>query len=122
MAKAKKKSAKEASNTFHNIMAASVKGNPAPKTSQMKKSVIIPFEGRRLVFPYKVETNHKGDTIFTVDTTGIGVSDYFKENLIGTLKANKTTFVDIAFANDTANKLQRQIYIAIFTAEGIEYF
>ena len=27
MAKAKKKSAKEASNTFHNIMAASVKGN-----------------------------------------------------------------------------------------------
>ena len=32
MAKAvKKKSAKEASNLFHNIMAASVKGNPKPK-------------------------------------------------------------------------------------------
>ncbi len=31
MAKAKKKSAKEASETFHNIMAASVKGNPKPK-------------------------------------------------------------------------------------------
>lgn len=28
---AKKKSAKEASNLFHNIMAASVKGNPKPK-------------------------------------------------------------------------------------------
>jgi hypothetical protein len=27
----KKKSAKEASNVFHNIMAASVKGNPKPK-------------------------------------------------------------------------------------------
>ena len=33
MAKAKKKSAKEASETFHNIMAASVKGNPKPKKS-----------------------------------------------------------------------------------------
>ena len=30
MAKAKKKSAKEASNVFHNIMQASVKGNPKP--------------------------------------------------------------------------------------------
>jgi hypothetical protein len=30
MAKAKKKSAKEASSTFHNIMAAAVKGNPKP--------------------------------------------------------------------------------------------
>jgi hypothetical protein len=30
MAKAKKKSAKEASNIFHNIMQASVKGNPKP--------------------------------------------------------------------------------------------
>ena len=30
MAKPKKKSAKEASNIFHNIMQASVKGNPKP--------------------------------------------------------------------------------------------
>ena len=30
MAKAKKKTAKKASDTFHNIMAASVKGNPKP--------------------------------------------------------------------------------------------
>jgi hypothetical protein len=30
MAKAIKKSAKESSNIFHNIMAASVKGNPKP--------------------------------------------------------------------------------------------
>ncbi|MFL5741390.1 MAG: hypothetical protein ACJ75B_14295 [Flavisolibacter sp.] len=40
MAKAKKKSAKEASNTFHNIMQASVKGNPKPNdfnTSQLLK-------------------------------------------------------------------------------------
>ena len=37
MAKAKKKSAKEASNTFHNIMAASVKGNPKPKKKAAKK-------------------------------------------------------------------------------------
>ena len=39
MAKAiKKKPAKEASNTFHNIMAASVKGNPKPKKKVAKKS------------------------------------------------------------------------------------
>lgn len=38
MAKAiKKKSAKEASSTFHNIMAASVKGNPKPKKKAGKK-------------------------------------------------------------------------------------
>jgi len=38
MAKAvKKKSAKEASNIFHNIMAASVKGNPKPKKKKTKK-------------------------------------------------------------------------------------
>jgi hypothetical protein len=41
MAKAvKKKSAKEASNTFHNIIGASVKGNPKPikKTAKKTKS------------------------------------------------------------------------------------
>ncbi len=41
MAKAKK-SAKESSNIFHNIMAASVKGNPKPinaKTLPAKKKV-----------------------------------------------------------------------------------
>ena len=39
MAKAapKKKSAKEASALFHNIMAASVKGNPKPKQAAKKK-------------------------------------------------------------------------------------
>ncbi len=39
MAKAKKKSAKKASETFHNIMAASVKGNskPAPKKKGTNK-------------------------------------------------------------------------------------
>ena len=38
MAKAvKKKSAKEASNLFHNIMRASVKGNPKPKKKTLKK-------------------------------------------------------------------------------------
>ena len=40
MAKAvKKKSSKEASNIFHNIMAASVKGNPVPvkKKAAIKK-------------------------------------------------------------------------------------
>ena len=39
MAKAKKKTAKKASDTFHNIMAASVKGNPKPnkKSNQKKK-------------------------------------------------------------------------------------
>ena len=40
MAKAIKKSPKEASNTFHNIIKASVKGNPAPspkKTATKKK-------------------------------------------------------------------------------------
>jgi hypothetical protein len=37
MAKAKKKSAKEASNIFHNIMRASVKGNPKPKEKKDKK-------------------------------------------------------------------------------------
>jgi hypothetical protein len=37
MAKAaKKKSAKEASNIFHNIMAASVKDNPKPKKKTAK--------------------------------------------------------------------------------------
>jgi hypothetical protein len=38
MAKAKKKSAKEASNIFHNIMQASVKGNPKSKKSVKKKT------------------------------------------------------------------------------------
>jgi len=37
MAKSKKKSAKEASSLFHNIMAASVKGNPKPKKNDKKK-------------------------------------------------------------------------------------
>lgn len=38
MAKAsKKKSAKAASNIFHNIMAASVKGNPKPKKKAATK-------------------------------------------------------------------------------------
>jgi len=38
MAKAKKKSAKEASNIFHSIMKASVKDNPKPKDKGKKKS------------------------------------------------------------------------------------
>lgn len=38
MAKAKKKSAKEASHTFHNIMAASVKGNPKPSVKNPKQT------------------------------------------------------------------------------------
>lgn len=33
----KKKAAKEASNIFHNIMAASVKGNPKPKKKAGKQ-------------------------------------------------------------------------------------
>lgn len=33
----KKKSAKEASNIFHNIMAASVKGNPKPVKKKVTK-------------------------------------------------------------------------------------
>ena len=33
----KKKSAKKASDIFHNIMAASVKGNPKPKKKATKK-------------------------------------------------------------------------------------
>ena len=37
MAKAKKKSAKESSNIFHSVMAASVKGNPKPKKATKKK-------------------------------------------------------------------------------------
>ncbi len=37
MAKTKKKSAKEASNTFHNIMKASVAGNPKPKAKKAAK-------------------------------------------------------------------------------------
>jgi hypothetical protein len=36
MAKATKKTPKEASNLFHNIMAASVKGNPKPVTQPKK--------------------------------------------------------------------------------------
>jgi hypothetical protein len=40
MAKAKKKSAKEASNTFHNIMKASVKNNPKPKKEDKEKKSI----------------------------------------------------------------------------------
>ena len=34
----KKKSAKEASNLFHNIMAASVKGNPKPIKKKLSKN------------------------------------------------------------------------------------
>jgi len=40
MAKEKKKSAKEASNTFHKIMQASVKGNPKPKEKPKQKKGI----------------------------------------------------------------------------------
>lgn len=40
MAKAvKKKGAKEASNIFHSIMAASVKGNPKPKKKKADKNI-----------------------------------------------------------------------------------
>ena len=39
MAKANKKSAKESSNIFHNIMAASVKGNPKPKPKSKQAKV-----------------------------------------------------------------------------------
>jgi hypothetical protein len=38
MATPKKKPAKEASSLFHNIMAASVKGNPKPVKKSAKKS------------------------------------------------------------------------------------
>lgn len=38
MAKAAKKTAKAASTTFHNIMAASVKGNPKPKKTAKKNN------------------------------------------------------------------------------------
>jgi hypothetical protein len=37
MAKAKKKSSKQSSDTFHNIMKASVSGNPKPKKKVKKK-------------------------------------------------------------------------------------
>ena len=38
MVKENIKSAKEASNTFHNIMQASVKGNPKPKNKKNGKN------------------------------------------------------------------------------------
>jgi hypothetical protein len=38
LAKAQKKSAKKASETFHKIMQASVKGNPMPKKKAAKKT------------------------------------------------------------------------------------
>lgn len=44
MAKAKKKPAKEASNLFHNIMAASVKGNPKPASINRKGNYSLPVE------------------------------------------------------------------------------
>lgn len=37
MRKKEKKTAQEASNVFHNIMAASVQGNPKPKEKKVKK-------------------------------------------------------------------------------------
>jgi len=37
----KKKPAKEASTTFHNIMAASVKGNPKPNKEVKNKSIEV---------------------------------------------------------------------------------
>lgn len=37
MTKPKKKSAKQSSDIFHNIMAASVSGNPKPKKKTKKK-------------------------------------------------------------------------------------
>jgi hypothetical protein len=39
MSKEKKKSAKEASSIFHNIMAASVKGNPKPNKNMQEKYI-----------------------------------------------------------------------------------
>lgn len=42
----KKKSAKEASNLFHNIMAASVKGNPKPQNKgvEINETYHLPFD------------------------------------------------------------------------------
>lgn len=40
MAKAKKKSAKKASDVFHGIMKASVSGNPKPKKANNKKETL----------------------------------------------------------------------------------
>ncbi|MGN6401945.1 MAG: hypothetical protein ACTHMD_15915 [Flavisolibacter sp.] len=65
MAKAsKKKSAKEASNIFHNIMQASVKGNPKPKTINMNKGTIDKLrkdlDDKFAKYINSVETNNTG--------------------------------------------------------------
>lgn len=60
----KKKSAKEASGTFHNIMAASVKGNPKPKEPKRPNNYSLPIE--QMGLPIKLQIVLKNNGITTL--------------------------------------------------------
>jgi DNA-directed RNA polymerase alpha subunit len=65
MAKApKKKSAKESSNIFHNIMAASVNGNPESKKKDKREHYALPIE--QMGFPIRLQTVLKQNDINTL--------------------------------------------------------
>ncbi len=63
MAKANKKSAKEASQTFHNIMAASVKGNPKPKEYKKPNNYSLPIEQMELPVKLQIVLKNNGVTM-----------------------------------------------------------
>ncbi|HMR81720.1 MAG TPA: hypothetical protein PKE30_01260 [Niabella sp.] len=63
MAKAKKNSAKEASNTFHNIMKASVKENSKSKIKNMKE---VTLEDGSIALIYEAPANPDGTRRFMI--------------------------------------------------------
>src|SRR5438034_840940 len=84
MAKAKKKSAKEASKTFHDIMNASVKDNPKPqkKNNKIMEEIKIPLNdgstalineippGKDGMKRYLIESDNASFDAFTYTPTG----------------------------------------------------
>ena len=64
MVKAVKRNAKEASNLFHNIMGASVKGNPKPKEKKKPNHYSLPIE--EMGFPIRLQTILKKNGVNTL--------------------------------------------------------
>lgn len=85
MAKAvKKKSAKEASTLFHNIMAASVKGNPKPKNKNVKKEEVMKH------YPKERFPGVNGET-FEIRIVDTGMAIHAEINLIYTDRGKEQT-------------------------------
>ncbi len=98
MAKAvKKKSAKAASGIFHNIMAASVKGNPAPKnkTNNYMEEIKIILENGSVALVNEVRNTPDGLKRFLIESED-GTFDAF-------------TFTPDGIGGDTASPSQQSV-------------